>query len=121
MDKLLPCPFCPGMPSYGTQRNENFREKKHIIYCYICKAKTGPKSSKELAIEAWNTRSPMQGGEIDRWMDTENYLQEFGLEIGNPDYFPALDQPNAVNIKNTILNFLEFANRLKQGDTQGEK
>lgn len=52
MTELKPCPFCGGGTHYYAPAPID-----HHIQCEKCFAETGGFSSKEEAIEAWNTRA----------------------------------------------------------------
>ena len=56
--KLLPCPFCGG-DNLGFYHNHLFRDG-YEVRCYDCHFGLQESRTKQEAIEAWNTRKPME-------------------------------------------------------------
>ncbi len=56
--KLLTCPFCGGEAKIATY-DFGYSIKEYWIYCHSCDCASGRYHSKEQAIEAWNTRKPI--------------------------------------------------------------
>ena len=63
--KLLNCPFCCGESELDCDNGFN----NWFVKCKECGCKTPTKIAEYVAIEAWNTRKPMEG--------IIDYLEEF--------------------------------------------
>ena len=58
MSELKCCPFCGGEAKIATY-DWGYSVKEYWIYCNPCDCASGRYHSKEEAINAWNTRTPM--------------------------------------------------------------
>lgn len=86
--KLLPCPFC------GGEAELNLFLGNYLVTCTECPGATAPirGTTKEEAIEAWNTRKPMQ--EIVERLENESRYSEEAKEyarVNNPLQFERCD------------------------------
>ena len=63
MSELLPCPFCGGKAETITAKNTRGGDLFGII-CNICASRGDFHDTEDAAIDAWNSRAPM---EFDNW------------------------------------------------------
>ena len=59
MTDLKPCPFCASnhISIRTTHRRDNVFNTQYEVYCLICSAVGGSRTTENKAIEAWNTRA----------------------------------------------------------------
>lgn len=67
MNELKRCPFCGGEARFAT-------DSKRFIECEKCGASTGYCESEEEAINAWNTRKPVEDV-IERLEEESNFFR----------------------------------------------
>lgn len=56
--ELKPCPFCGGKAELIRRSSES--PYNHGVWCRSCRCRTSFEKSENEAIEAWNTRRPME-------------------------------------------------------------
>lgn len=86
--KLLPCPFCGGEARISVDTDaisdSKGRTWAFTVVCESCCATSGLCYSTDMAVDAWNTRKPMN--------DIVEQLEEERSIFNNPDWNVAMNK-----------------------------
>ena len=103
--ELLPCPFCGGEAKIATY-DWGHSVKEYWIYCNPCDCASGRCHSKEGAINAWNTRTPMAN--ILKKLEELPYKTNYSDYVEKGMVYKYLERNSVLNIvKQEINNGLE--------------
>ncbi|MBR5508986.1 MAG: Lar family restriction alleviation protein [Lachnospiraceae bacterium] len=84
--KLLSCPFCGfDAPFICTSRYGDMQELHYHVHCGKCGSLGGHHVEKDKAIEAWNTRKPMEN--IMEQLMEEELSTTIKANMYNDEYF----------------------------------
>lgn len=105
MADLKPCPFCGGEAEV-VKAHSNTTEFPYVVVCKndLCNASVGRFStSREKAIEAWNTRKPMEAVVAELEKQVERYDRRAEKHKDYEDYYSryyskARSYENAISI-----------------------
>ncbi|MCD8139307.1 MAG: Lar family restriction alleviation protein [Planctomycetaceae bacterium] len=65
-EELKSCPFCGGKAGI-----EAYSFGQYSVQCHACREETGRYSGMEVAIAAWNRRTPEPGTSVVRWVEND--------------------------------------------------
>lgn len=106
--KLKPCPFCGG--EAGLRHYEDFNKDfssvyKFYVWCKDCEVQSMPTANVERAINAWNTRKPMDDiveqlkKKREQCFDSSSKIEETGnIIIADRYFYKAMGLVNAIQI-----------------------
>lgn len=93
--KLLPCPFCGGEANVYEQKHREY-QSTYFVSCKGCHCKSMERIEKDIVIEKWNTRKPidniMEQLEEEKeysHSDFSRYINEYELSLDDEcdDFF----------------------------------
>ena len=91
MSELKRCPFCGGEATLTNKLSKDeYGQRLWNVCCFGCANRTSSYWDKEIAIEAWNTRKPLERV-IERLEEQEEECKKYWDEFDDEDAFGGMN------------------------------
>ena len=91
MSEIKRCPFCGGEATLTNKLSKDeYGQRLWNVCCFGCANRTSSYWDKEIAIEAWNTRKPLERV-IERLEEQEEECKKYWDEFDDEDAFGGMN------------------------------